>query len=65
MNIGDKVILQTDFGPCRAGAQGTIAEIDKNGNIIVEITHDHECNDFTFLLPPSLPDRFRIGTKCP
>ena len=64
MQIGDRVILQEDFGPCRRGAEGIIKHVDEAGSVVVEITHDHECNDFTFLLPPAPESKFRIGSKC-
>jgi hypothetical protein len=65
MNEGDKVILQQELGPCKPGAEGIVKNIDTQGNVVVEITHDHKCNPFIFLLPPVNPDYYQLGSKCP
>ena len=64
MEIGVTVILQKPLGPCLPGAQGIIRNIDGEGRVVVEITHDHECNPFTFLLPPATPDHYVVGSNC-
>jgi len=64
MKIGDKVILQKDLGPCKPGAEGVIKNFDNQGNMVVEITHDHQCNPFIFLLPPVPADYYKAGSKC-
>lgn len=64
MNEGDEVILQNDLGPCKPGAEGIVEHIDDQGNVVVKITHDHECNPFIFILPPVSPDNYRPGSRC-
>jgi len=48
----------------KPGAEGIVDNIDDEGKIVVAITHDHECNPFTFLLPPVPPDYYQLGSKC-
>lgn len=64
MNIGDAVILKKNLGPCKKGAEGIIENIDEQGNFVVMISHDHQCNPFEFLLPPVPADYYKAGTKC-
>ena len=64
MNKDDAVILQKALGPCEPGAEGVVKNIDSQGNIVVEITHDHQCNPFIFLLPPVAADYYKAGSKC-
>ena len=64
MNIDDAVILQKALGPCKPGAEGIIKHIDDQRNLVVEITHDHQCNPFNFLLPPVPADYYKAGSNC-
>lgn len=64
MQEGDHVILNRDFGPCKAGSEGIVSHIDTQGNLTVDITHDPDCNPITFALPPASARTFRLGTNC-
>jgi hypothetical protein len=64
MNEGDRVVLQRALGPCMPAAEGILQNIDTQGNVVVEITHDHHCNPFTVLLPPVKADYYRVDSKC-
>ena len=64
MKENDKVILQEQLGPCKPGCEGVVKHVDENMNITVEITHDHECNELSVLLPPKSVIYYKQGSKC-
>lgn len=58
MDVGDKVILQYALGPCKPNSKGIVKYIDKQGNMLVEITNNPEGTPVTFLLGPYPPNYF-------
>ena len=64
MKEGDRVILQQALGPCEPGAEGIVDSIDSEGMVVVNITHDHQCNPCTALLPPVPRSYYVEGSKC-
>jgi hypothetical protein len=58
MEKGDQVVLQKPLGPCAPGCKGVVVDVDSQGNITVEITHDENGNGFFFLLPPVTADYY-------
>jgi hypothetical protein len=64
MNVGDSVILKSDWLPCKEGCQGIVKSIDSDGYLTVKITHNHDCEPFTFLIPFASPDIFELGSRC-
>ena len=64
MKKNDNVILQKQLGPCKPGCEGVIKHVGKDMKVTVEITHDHECNELTVLLPPKSATYYKHGSNC-
>ena len=64
MKTNDRVILQKHLGPCEPGCEGVVVAVDRHGNLTVEITHDPNCDEFVFLLPPKPADYYMPGSNC-
>lgn len=42
---GDRVEINIDNSPAKAGDCGKVTKVFSNGDVMVEITHDKNCNE--------------------
>ena len=50
MKIGDRVRLIIDVGPCSIGDEGLVRQVDRRGNMTVQITHRADGTEFIYLV---------------
>ena len=61
MNVGDRVRLLRQIGPCPPDSEGVVIQVLSNsGAAIVEVDKRADCTPWTppFELPPSVPSDF-------
>jgi hypothetical protein len=64
VNIGDRVELQEQLGPCPKGCVGTVVYIDHRGFVTVHVTNNALCQTVDWVLEPEPPGRFAITQRC-
>jgi hypothetical protein len=65
MNVGDRVRLLQNVGPCLAGSEGVVTFVDNHGNVATQIDRNPSCAPVVFLLPPVPANYFSTQTQCP